>query len=367
MADADIQITAAVIKQLLNDIYSGKDPDKKRLFRETFKKLASGVTKGYGKDFPNIKYNTPDFIMLNNLQYNVGVFSVFKNHNYIAETVKLLKNDDGSLRSKKEFIKEALKLDKTYNKRYLATEYDQAISAARMARKWEDIERTRDLYPNLMYVAVMDARTRELHKKWHGIILPIDHKFWNNHYPPNDWGCRCTVRRTDKPIDDKDVDVDKLPDLPKQFNTNVGKTAKVFDDSHPYFKIPGYTQVAKLALNGLLRYQTQSLYPILKDSFKTKITTEIGKITVPNKALKEALNQPHAQGYLKNNLLLKLKDILKDAFYVGSAEPIKNSIHWKQYHYLRLKDYDNMIVVLREDRKENLFFYSIVDTKKAKL
>ena len=31
------------------------------------------------------------------------------------------------------------------------------------------------------------------HLSWNGIILPPDHPFWVQHYPPNGWGCGCKV------------------------------------------------------------------------------------------------------------------------------------------------------------------------------
>lgn len=44
------------------------------------------------------------------------------------------------------------------------------------------------------YTAVLDSRTRPTHRAMHGIILPKDHPFWKNNFPPNGWGCRCTVK-----------------------------------------------------------------------------------------------------------------------------------------------------------------------------
>lgn len=29
------------------------------------------------------------------------------------------------------------------------------------------------------------------HKAWDGLTLPADHPFWQTHYPPNGWRCRC--------------------------------------------------------------------------------------------------------------------------------------------------------------------------------
>lgn len=34
---------------------------------------------------------------------------------------------------------------------------------------------------------------RPLHVSWDGLILPKDDPWWQTHYPPNGWGCRCRV------------------------------------------------------------------------------------------------------------------------------------------------------------------------------
>jgi SPP1 gp7 family putative phage head morphogenesis protein len=47
--------------------------------------------------------------------------------------------------------------------------------------------------PYWRYVAVMDERTRPEHAQWHDTVLPADDPWWNTHYPPNGYNCRCTV------------------------------------------------------------------------------------------------------------------------------------------------------------------------------
>lgn len=302
--------------------------------------------------------------MLNELNHNVGVFAAFKNHDQITETVKLLKNPDGSLKSKKDFIKDALKLNDTYNKRYLATEYDQALSSARMAKKWQDIERTRDLYPNLKYVAVMDERTRQLHRQWHGIILPIDHKFWNDHYPPNDWGCRCTVRRTDQPADDKGVDVENMPDLPKQFNINVGKSGKVFNNNHPYFKTKEYDKVAVFARLALIGIQRTDIKAFVRSNGITKkvFSSQIGKVRISNNSLKELTGTYTEEEYFRNNLIYDLKNVLKDAIYVKSAKDMKGNPMIAAYHYLMIEVQGNRFYLnVRELKTGEMILYAITD------
>jgi len=47
--------------------------------------------------------------------------------------------------------------------------------------------------PYWRYSAVLDSRTRPMHRAWHGTILPADDPWWSTHYPPNGWRCRCTA------------------------------------------------------------------------------------------------------------------------------------------------------------------------------
>jgi SPP1 gp7 family putative phage head morphogenesis protein len=71
--------------------------------------------------------------------------------------------------------------------------FDTNMRVSHAAGKWEQVQRLKDVRPYLRYVAVLDNRTRAAHRAWHGTILPVDHPFWDTHYPPNGWNCRCTV------------------------------------------------------------------------------------------------------------------------------------------------------------------------------
>lgn len=71
--------------------------------------------------------------------------------------------------------------------------YETNLRTAYAAGKWQQIQETKASHPYLRYSAVQDSRTRPLHRAWHGTILPVDNAWWRTHYPPNGWGCRCTV------------------------------------------------------------------------------------------------------------------------------------------------------------------------------
>jgi SPP1 gp7 family putative phage head morphogenesis protein len=50
-----------------------------------------------------------------------------------------------------------------------------------------------DAFPFWMYVTMDDGKERAEHKALNGKVLPWDDPFWDTHYPPWDWGCRCMV------------------------------------------------------------------------------------------------------------------------------------------------------------------------------
>jgi hypothetical protein len=51
-----------------------------------------------------------------------------------------------------------------------------------------------DLHPYLMYRIGPSVKHREEHERWDGIVLPKDDPFWDSHFPPNGWGCKCYTR-----------------------------------------------------------------------------------------------------------------------------------------------------------------------------
>jgi len=44
-------------------------------------------------------------------------------------------------------------------------------------------------------VQTVSAEPRPEHIAFVGTILPIDNPFWATHFPPNGWGCKCSVRQ----------------------------------------------------------------------------------------------------------------------------------------------------------------------------
>ena len=71
----------------------------------------------------------------------------------------------------------------------LRTHVFQAYSVSR----YREQQALKDDFPYLLYLTMGDGNVRESHKALDGKILPADDPFWETHYPPWDWGCRCIV------------------------------------------------------------------------------------------------------------------------------------------------------------------------------
>lgn len=81
------------------------------------------------------------------------------------------------------------------SRRRLSTTFHANMRAARAAGQWERIQRTKRALPYLLYVRTAANDPREEHLGWVGIVLPADDPWWSTHFPPNGWGCKCSVRQ----------------------------------------------------------------------------------------------------------------------------------------------------------------------------
>ena len=109
--------------------------------------------------------------------------------------------------------------------RRLRTIYRTNLQTSYNAGRWKNQqESSREL---LEYIAVLDQNTRPTHRAADSVILPKDNPFWLTHYPPNGWGCRCSVRSLSwRQVDEADV-ADEAPDsfVSEGWDYNPGRAA----------------------------------------------------------------------------------------------------------------------------------------------
>lgn len=108
--------------------------------------------------------------------------------------------------------------------------FNTNMRTSRMAGLWKKIQANKAKRPYLMYVVVDDNRLRPAHARWASTILPVDHKWWRTHYPPNGWGCRCTVRSlSDSDMKRRNLTVTEAPKIEKTERINR-RTGEVYGD-----------------------------------------------------------------------------------------------------------------------------------------
>lgn len=121
--------------------------------------------------------------------------------------------------------------------RRLKTIFWSNANSARSAGQWERVQRTKAALPYILYVRTTSADPRPEHLSWVGIILPVDHPFWQTHWPPNGWLCKCQVRQISKreaerllgrkPEDGGILYRDSVPDLGPDIQHRNRRTGEV--------------------------------------------------------------------------------------------------------------------------------------------
>ncbi len=77
--------------------------------------------------------------------------------------------------------------------RHLETVWRTNCQVAYGTGRRHALEEVKADLPLWRYNAVMDDRTRPEHAALDGIIFPADHPFWDDHFPPWGFACRCNV------------------------------------------------------------------------------------------------------------------------------------------------------------------------------
>ena len=197
--------------------------------------FSTAVADGYGKKMFDVAWETPDWEQIKHLQSNVYQFSFAKCHEQLKATTQLLTDDQGRIIPFREWNELAQRVNNDYTNRYAPIEYNTAIASAQMSSRWVQFNSEKDVFKNLVYRTVGDDNVRPSHQLLDGVTRAVDDAFWNTHFTPNGWGCRCDIEQTDDDV----TPTGKIiypTDIPPMFKTNLAKSGIVFPDDHPYFE-----------------------------------------------------------------------------------------------------------------------------------
>ena len=233
--------------------------------------------------------------------------------------VSLLFDKEGNKIPFSKWKKEALKISTHQNKHWLKTEYKTAIKRADMGSKFKKFEETKHLYPNLEWTPSRAKTPDENHKKFWGMVLPLDDVFWNTNFPGDRWGCACNVKQTKKPIK-RYVDDGSSNESPKGLEGNPAITGAIFSDNHAFRKGVNVTDIERLdkfdkqQTNARVKVWYQKNIPetgkIIKNKF---VQTGVVKITRGNS---RSMLRKSTDSFLKTYQTILEVDI-KNWKYIG--------------------------------------------------
>jgi hypothetical protein len=83
--------------------------------------------------------------------------------------------------------------------RRLKTIYNANLRTAHAAGQWQRMERTKEDLPYILRTLGPSREHRPEHVDWHGTLLPVDDPFWDTHFAPSGWGCKCRQRQVSRP------------------------------------------------------------------------------------------------------------------------------------------------------------------------
>lgn len=267
---------------------------------------------------------------------------------------------------------------KSLHENYTATEANHFKSSARMAKKWIQIQESKEEFPYLQYITAHDDHVRPAHKALDGIIKPVSDPFWETHYPPNGYNCRCTVKKlaelpenyTDKPLE--------LQTEGDVFENNPGITGVAFNKEHKYFQNINLNLASHRAR---IHKQTRedvkktTSEKFIKQTLKKKTPTLIAydiqfeklpyRLSGYNSDIKTFLDKldTHPIYILKNLLLPYITEVLQgeNIMEVWQAEPADNEKgNTENVYYIKAKAMQDwyFVVKLRKANKM-LTFYAI--------
>lgn len=299
-----------LLEEALKEVYN--EPSKP-ISPAVFEINNKALQEGIDKVFEEFEFGKKNQAFVDEFKRNTSVWAAFKSHSQTQAMIDALYDEDGNIISFWAWRKKVKPIIGKYNEEWLRTEYNTAVRAARAAVNYRQALETKDLYPNLEYLESTAHEKRLDHLGYVGTILPIDHPWWDDHLPPSEWNCQCSVRPTDKP--ETVVPLDDGTIRPT-FRNNPGKTAQPIKlAEHPYIQRHALSQCPECVKSGYIDgvgsgdlCPSHRLLKIIKDMTRYKdvawhsvILAGGGRINLPKGRHRQNKNES-----IKNENVLRL-------------------------------------------------------------
>ena len=120
--------------------------------------------------------------------------------------------------------------------RRLKTIFDTNMRTAFAAGQWQRIQANKKALPYLRYNKSASGHPRDGHKRYYGLVLPVDHNIWKVIFPPNGYGCKCSVSAlTKRQAEEEGIGGEPDVEMVEFTNPRTGKTVLIPDDITPSF------------------------------------------------------------------------------------------------------------------------------------
>ena len=342
---------------VITDIYSGKTATK-----DLFNYYSDNLKKGVSGVLNSDKYGDKYYELQAKLQANVSRFSAYKAYKAGKELEALRTNDNGTIRSKKDYEKIAKATLNMYN-RWQVAEYNATVSRSRTAEQWQRFNENsieNELYPNIEWLPSMSAEQREEHKKFYNQVWTKNDPFWDTNQPGNLWGCKCDWRTTDKPPTNPNV---ATRTAAAGLDGNPGKTGQIFSEDASYIKnnLDKESEIYSI----LRKENLEAAFKKLKDVTVEKQTkTEKINVSFTKKGLEHLQHDFFPNKWLKNIILQNIDKVLEKAEFVDEAKDAKNNIMIEKYYYYKITLFDkDYLLNIRKLKTGEAYLYSLTNRK----
>lgn len=328
--------------------------------------------------------------MRKRLERSNYVFSGLKTFHELNEAFPSLLDENGNRKTFERFLNDVRKIDETYNSNYLRAEFNFVQASAEMAAKWERFMQDGDRY-YLQYRTAGDAKVRPAHAEMAGITLPASDPFWAEFYPPNGWGCRCSVvqvRKSKYPATDHEEAMargESALELDKKgmFRFNAGMEQKTMPDYNPYtikrckdcdmnngkMELVFVPENELCAACKLVRTLANADAKQIKKQAKPLQGTIIRNthfhhdVNITGTSIREWTNQPHKHFKAKNQMLLDINNVFSNAAYLGTTDNHKGIKRVVQSHIFEVEvSGEKNLLIVREYDWGEYVLHSISDS-----
>ena len=309
-----------LLKNNLDDVEKLLNLPEKEATEKLFEHYKNTFLKAIDKGFKNPDFGSAEGFRYVQMQENAYKFAYAK-AKYVWQVIHNAADDRKT------------SIYKQMHENYTVAEANHFTASSRMAKKWFTIQKEKNEFPYLQYVTAHDDHVRPAHKALDGIIRPVDNPFWQTHYPPNGYNCRCTVKKLSEiPATYQDPNTQPPTDS-SLFNNNPGITGVAFNEEHAYLIDWGdkeSNQLKKIIRDDVKTISLKNFNRYSDENLTLFINSAPCSISATNSDVKTFLSElKQINEYNIKNLLLCFIDKIinnKNILEIWEAEPDADEI-----------------------------------------